>query len=63
MDIVRNEGIVVEMMLSRPKAIESFIGGDFPKAQFLFPHLTVRPAFPAITREDHHHSNIHGNTP
>ena len=62
-EVVRHERVVVEVVLRRPQAIESQIGGEIGEAKFLVPHLAVRPVFPAVARENHHHSNIHGNTP
>ena len=61
--VVRYEGVIVEMVLRRPEALEALVSRDLGQAQFFFPHQAVRPFIPAVAGEDHHHSDIHPITP
>jgi hypothetical protein len=51
--------VVVEMMLGRPQAVETEIGGEPREADFLIPHTSIGAVLPAVAGEHHHHPNVH----
>ena len=58
-EVVRHEGIIIKVMLGRPEAVESRVGGKPGQPDLLFPHTVIRAVFPAVGSEYHHHANIH----
>ena len=59
LEIVRHERVVVEVMLRRPQAVETEIGGEPREADFLLPHARIGAVLPAVAGEHHHHPNVH----
>jgi hypothetical protein len=59
-EVVGHERVVVEVVLGRPEAVESQVGGEARQANLLVPHPRVGAIVPAVAGEDHHHPDIHG---
>src|SRR5207253_10255214 len=55
-----HERIVVEVVLRRPQAVETQIGGEPSQPDLLIPHTSVGAVLPAVAGEHHHHADIHG---
>jgi hypothetical protein len=53
--------IIVEMLLSRPQAVEAEIGGEPGQPDFLVRHARAsEQSSPAVAGRHHHHADIHG---
>ena len=60
LDVVGHEGVVVEMVLGRPQAVEARVGGEAREPDLLVPDAVVRAVVPAVAGEHHHHADVHG---
>ena len=63
LQVVRDEGVVVEVVFGGPEAVEAGVGGQLGETEFLLPHPGVGASFPAVAGEDHHHAYVHLDTP